>query len=78
MKKLGKIEFFLVKGNDRIKKERIMKHLGISSTGDKLRETHLRWFGHVQHRRAIMSVRKSLSMQVDAHQGKGVGRKGHG
>ena len=34
---------------DRIRKERIQEHLGVASLGDKLGETCLRWFGHVQY-----------------------------
>lgn len=33
--------------------------------GDKLRETHLRWFGHFQHKPAMVQMRRSFSMQVD-------------
>ena len=34
---------------DRIKNECIQGHLRVSSIGDILRETHLRWFGHVHY-----------------------------
>ena len=33
--------------NDKIKNEQFGKHLGVSSIGDKIRKTHLRWFRHV-------------------------------
>ena len=33
--------------------------------GDKLRETRLRWFGHVQRRSATKSMKRTFSMQVD-------------
>ena len=46
---------------DRIRNEHFRKHLGVAIIGDKIRETRLRWFGHVQCRPA----RKSLAMKVD-------------
>lgn len=47
--------------NDRIRNERFREHLGVATIVDKIRETRLRWFGHVQRR----LVRKSLAMTVD-------------
>ena len=35
---------------------------------DKIRETRLRWFEHVQHKPATESVRKSLAMKVNGPQ----------
>lgn len=34
--------------------------LGIASIGDKFRNIHLRWFGHVQRRPATMPVGRSF------------------
>ena len=32
---------------DKIRNEQFREHLGASSIGDKIRKTHLRWFGRV-------------------------------
>ena len=45
---------------NRIKNEHIQKHLWAKSKGDRLRETYLRWFEHVQYKPATMLVRKSF------------------
>ena len=37
----------------------------IRSIGDKLIETRLRWFGHIQHKLAMTPLRELFSMQVD-------------
>ena len=36
-----------------------------SNNRDKIKETRLRWFAHVQHRLATTPVRKSFVMKVD-------------
>ena len=46
---------------DKIRNEQFREHLGVS-IGDKTRETHLRWFGHVQRTPAMAPVRKSLAV----------------
>ena len=51
---------------DKIRNERFRRHLEITTIGDKIRETHLRWFRHVQLRQATVPVRKSLAMKVDS------------
>ena len=51
--------------NDKLINEHFREHLSVASKGNKIRETYLRWFAHVQHRPAIASLRKSLGMQVD-------------
>ena len=50
---------------DRIRNECYRENLGVAlaSIGDKIRETRLRWFGHVERRLAMALVRKSFSMQ---------------
>ena len=63
---------------DKIRNERFQEHLGIASISDKIRETRLRWFRHVQCKLATAPVRKSFTMQADAHQGEGVGQRGCG
>ena len=50
---------------DKIRNECFREHLRLASIEDKIRETHLRWFGHVQRRPTMLLVRKSLAMQVD-------------
>ena len=50
---------------DRIKIECFWEYLGVASIGDKLRETHLRWFGHVQCSPTTPALRKNFSMQAD-------------
>ena len=34
-------------GKDRIRNEHFWENLGVASRADKIRETNLRWFGHV-------------------------------
>ena len=63
---------------DRIKNEDIQEDVGVPSIGYKLRETRLRWFGHVLSRPVMKLLRKSFSMQVMAHQAKGIGQRGQG
>ena len=50
---------------DRIRKEHFRECLMVASVGHKVREIHLRWFGHVQRRLAMVPVKKNCSMQVD-------------
>ena len=45
---------------DKIRNELFQEHLGVAIIGDKIRESRLKWFGHVQRR----LVRKSLAMKV--------------
>lgn len=50
---------------DRIRNEYFQQHLGVGSVVDKLRETRVRWFGHVKCRLAMTLLKKGFSMQVD-------------
>jgi hypothetical protein len=50
---------------DKIRNERFREHLGVAPIGDKIRETRLRWFGHVERRPVMAPVRKSLDIQVE-------------
>ena len=47
---------------DKIRNKRFQGHLEVASIGDKIRETHLGWFGHVQCRLVMAPVRKGLSI----------------
>ena len=58
----------------KIRSERFREHYGVASIWVKIRETHLRWFGHVQYRLATAPVRKSLAMIV--YQRERSGRRG--
>eukprot|EP00268_Persea_americana_P067404 TRINITY_DN9272_c1_g1_i1.p1 TRINITY_DN9272_c1_g1~~TRINITY_DN9272_c1_g1_i1.p1 ORF type:complete len:103 (-),score=15.37 TRINITY_DN9272_c1_g1_i1:19-327(-) len=58
---------------DEIKNECFQKNLGVASLGDKIRETCLRWFGHVQDRLAMVPVTKVFSKHVDGPT-RGMGR----
>ena len=40
-------------------------HLGVAPIGDKIRETRLRWFGHVERRPVMAPLRKSFAIQVE-------------
>lgn len=35
--------------NDKIRNEIFQEHLDVASKGDKIKETHLRWFWHVRN-----------------------------
>ena len=50
---------------DKIRNERFREHLGVATIGDKIKETRLRWFAHLQRRPAMAPIRKSLAMKVD-------------
>ena len=50
---------------DKIRNGRFQENLGVTSIEDKIRETLLRWFGHIQHRPTTALVMKSSTMQVD-------------
>ena len=50
---------------NKIRNELFWEQLGVASIGDKIRETRLWWFGHVQCRTATAPVRKSLAVKVD-------------
>ena len=58
---------------DKIRNEYFLEHLEVATIGDKIRETRLRWFGHIQRRPATAPVRKSLAMKVDGSP-RGMGR----
>ena len=40
-------------------------HFRVVLIGDKIRETRLRWFGHIQCRPAMALVKKILAIKVD-------------
>ena len=59
----GKTKKARIKNNNNNK--HFMEHLGVTSIEEKLRETCLRWFKHVQHMLATAPLGKSFSLQVD-------------
>ena len=50
---------------DGIKNEHFQEHLGAVSINDKIRETHLRGFGHAQCRPTKAPMSKKISMQAN-------------
>lgn len=52
------------------KNENFLEHLEKTPIDKKLRETHSKWFGHVQQKPPMASVRKSFSIQNIANQEK--------
>ena len=48
---------------DKIRNECFREHLGIALMRDKIRETRLRWFEHIQRGPVALGM-KSLAMQV--------------
>lgn len=49
---------------DRIKNENIQGKLEAAPTEDKMRETHVRWFGHVQRRFTNATGKKTDCLRV--------------
>ena len=60
---------------DKIRNGHFWEHLGVAQIDDKIRETELRWFRHVQRKPTMASVRKSFTLQGDGPEGEGVGMK---
>ena len=57
--------------NDKIRNEFIRGSLGVVPIGDKIRESRLSWFGHVQRRPMIAPVRWSEAIQVEGARTRG-------
>ncbi|XP_065674133.1 uncharacterized protein LOC136091077 [Hydra vulgaris] len=55
---------FRVTKKDRIKNEFIRGSAHVACFGDKVRESRLRWFGHVQRRQESYIGRKVLGMEL--------------
>ena len=53
------------KWNDRIWDEEIHLKIGVVPTDEKMRESYLKWFGHVQRRAINAPVRKIELIQVE-------------
>lgn len=51
---------------DKIQNEEIRKKIRVPPINEKMRENHLRWFGHVQRRATNAAVKKSELIQVEA------------
>ena len=50
----------------------IRERVGVASLEDKLRETRLRWFGHVKRRSVSASVRRDEAIHLlDCRRGRG-------
>ena len=58
---------------DKIRNDAIRARLGVASIDDKMRESRLRWFGHVRKRLVSAPVRKCESVE-DGGQRKGRGK----
>ena len=63
---------------DKIINECFREHLGVAPINDKIRQTQLRWYGHVQRSPTIDTVRKVLPCMLMAHQGEGVRQRRRG
>jgi hypothetical protein len=50
---------------NRIRNEKILLKIGVTPIDEKMRESCLRWFGHVQRREINAPVRKSELIQVE-------------
>ncbi|KAL4179082.1 hypothetical protein AMTRI_Chr13g118290 [Amborella trichopoda] len=50
---------------DRIRNESIGENLGIAPIGDKMRESRLRWAGHVWHQPSTTHVKRCELVQVE-------------
>ena len=51
---------------DKIQNEEIRIKIRVAPINEKMRENHLRWFGHVQRRATNAPVKKSELIQVEA------------
>ena len=50
---------------DRIQNEEIHLKIGVAPIDGKMRESHLRWFGHVQRRAIYVPMRKNKLIWVE-------------
>ena len=50
---------------DKIQNEEIRIKVRVAPINEKMRENHLRWFGHVQRRATNAPVKKSELIQVE-------------
>ena len=60
---------------DRRSSQELLDRLGIVSVADVVRRGRLRWFGHVERKRAEDWVSKCRNLEVESARGKGRGRK---
>ncbi len=59
---------------DRIRNEYIRKKLGVAPIDEKMRESRLRWFGHVRRRSADAPVRRVEAIELRTQIKRGRGR----
>ena len=43
-------------GRDKMRNEDIRTKIGVASIEEKIRENHLRWFGHVRRRPSVLNI----------------------
>ena len=61
---------------DKIRDQAIIEKVGVAPVEHKMRETRLRWFGHVKRRREDASVRRCERMTLtDCKRGRGRPKK---
>ena len=60
---------------DKIRNECFLEHSTVASIGDKLTQTHLRWFGHVQHRPPTILLKKVFLYRLMPYLGKVMGQE---
>ena len=61
---------------DRIRNEVVRNKVGVANIGDKLRESRLRWFGHVQRRHQSAPVRRCKVLYLgEVRRGRGRPKK---
>ncbi|KAL4185358.1 hypothetical protein AMTRI_Chr10g5540 [Amborella trichopoda] len=59
------VRWMSCKRRDRIYNESIQENLGVAPIGEKMRESRLRWAGHVWHRPSTIPIRRCELVQVE-------------
>ena len=60
---------------DREKNENIRKTLGVACISDKVRETRLRWYGHVERAEEDGDIKRIMKAEVHGHRSRGRQKK---
>jgi hypothetical protein len=60
---------------DHKRNEDIRKAVGVANITDKVRETRLRWYGHVRRREEHASIRRIMEAEVRGYRSRGRQRK---